>query len=569
MSTVTAAPSAARPGAGPLRRLLTLARPAAPRLALAALVGCLASLAAVGLTATSAWLISRASQHPPVLTLMVAIVAVRAFGVGRGLLRYAERLISHDAALRLLADVRLCCFAAAERLAPAGLRSFGRGDLTSRFAADVDAVPDVLVRGLLPLAVAAGTGLSAVLLLAWIALPAGLILLGGLVLVGVVLPMASTAATAGADRVPAELRGRLADQTVDLMDGLDTYRAYGVVPDRLAAIADTERRLARADRRSALVQAVSETAAALVVGAVVWTLLALGAHRVHTGGLDPILLAVVVLTPLAVFEVVGQAPEAVRRLDSARSGLTRIFEVLDAPSPVIEPDSPVALGAGPHTLRVEGLTAGWPGGPAVLHDIDLVLTPGRRIAVVGESGAGKSTLAAVLLRFLDPSAGTVRLDGIDTRAMAAEDVRAAVTTCGQDAHLFDSTVRANLLMARPDAAEDVLWAALDCARLGDWLRTQPLGLDTRVGPAGSALSGGQARRLVLARALLSDAEILVLDEPTEHLDPDTAAALMRDLLAATAGRTTLLITHQLDGLDGVDEIVVLSAGRVVSRNARS
>jgi thiol reductant ABC exporter CydC subunit len=316
------------------------------------------------------------------------------------------------------------------------------------------------------------------------------------------------------------------------------------------------------------VQALSETVAALVVGAVVWSLLALGAYRVHTGGLDPVLLAVVVLTPLAVFEVVGQAPEAVRRLDAARAGLGRVFEVLDAPSPVSEPGSPVALPAGPHTLHVEALTAGWPGHAPVLHDVDLVLTPGRRVALVGESGSGKSTLAAVLLRFLDPTSGAVLLDGIDTRNLAAEDLRTVVATCGQDAYLFDSTIRANLLLARPAAAEPELWDALDQARLGDWVRAQPLGLDTAVGSAGSALSGGQARRLLLARALLSGAEILLLDEPTEHLDPQTAAELMRDLLAATTGRTTLLITHQLDGLSDVDAIVVLDGGRVIGGAVR-
>jgi thiol reductant ABC exporter CydC subunit len=546
-----------------VRRLLTLSRPVAPRLALAAFVGCLASLAAVGLTATSAWLISRASQHPPVLTLMVAIVAVRTFGIGRGLLRYAERLISHDAALRLLADVRVRCFAAAERIAPVGLRDFGRGDLTTRFAADVDAVPDVLVRGLLPLAVAAGTGVAAVVLVGAIALPAGLILLAGLVLVGLLLPILQTALAAGADRAPAALRGDLADATVDLLDGLDTYRAYDALPERLAAIAETERRLARADRRSAAVQALSETLAALVVGAVVWSLLALGAYRVHTGGLSPVLLAVVALTPIAVFEVVGQAPEAVRRLDTARAGLDRVFGVLDAPTPVREPDAGVPLRRGPHTLSIEALTAGWPGEAPVLHDIDLVLTPGRRVALVGESGSGKSTLAAVLMRFLEPTSGAVLLDGIDTRDLAAEDLRTVIATCGQDAYLFDSTIRANLLLARPGAGESELWDALDSARLGDWVRTQPLGLDTSVGSAGSALSGGQARRLLLARTLLSGAEILILDEPTEHLDPQTAAEILRDLLAATTGRTTLLITHQVEGLEDVDAIVVLAGGHVV------
>ncbi|WP_019875255.1 thiol reductant ABC exporter subunit CydC [Sporichthya polymorpha] len=546
---------------GPVLRLLRLARPAAPRLALAALLGCLASLAAVGLTAVSAWLISRAAQHPPVLMLMVAIVAVRTFGIGRGVLRYAERLVAHDAALRLLADVRVRCFEAAERIAPAGLRGFNRGDLTARFAADVDAVPDVLVRGLLPLAVASGTGLAAVVLLGAIALPAGLILLAGLVMVGVVVPLLQSALAAEAERAPAALRGRLAGQTVDLVDGLDTYRAYGAVPDRLAAIAETERALARADRRSTFVQAAAATAMALVVGAVVWTLLAFGTHQVHAGGLDPVLLAVVVLTPIAVFEVVGQVPEAVRRLDAARGGLTRVFEVLDAPAPVAEPATPATLRPGPHTLRVEHLRAGWPDGPDVLHDVCLELRPGHRVAVVGESGSGKSTLAAAILRFVEPRGGAVLLDGVDTRTLAADDVRRVVATCGQDAYLFDSTIRANLVLARPDASDHELWAALDAARLGDWLRKQPRGLDTAVGPAGSALSGGQARRLALARALLTDAEILILDEPTEHLDPATAAELMRDLLDVTAGRTTLLITHDRAALRGVDAVVELVHGR--------
>jgi ATP-binding cassette subfamily C protein CydC len=397
-----------------------------------------------------------------------------------------------------------------------------------------------------------------VMLLGAIAWPAGLVLLAGLVAVGVVLPLAQSALAAEAERAPAALRGRLATQTVDLVDGLDTYRAYGAVPERLAAIAETERELARADRRSAVVAAAAATALALTVGAVVWTLLAFGAHRVHTGGLDPVLLAVVVLTPIAVFEVVGQAPEAVRRLDTARGGLTRVFEVLDAPATVTDPAVPAELGPGPHTLRVEHLRVGWPDGPDVLHDVSLELRPGRRIAVVGESGSGKSTLAAAILRFVEPRGGAVRLDGVDTRTLAAEDVRRVVATCAQDAYLFDSTVRANLLLARPDATEEQLWVAADAARLGAWLRTQPQGLDTVVGPAGSNLSGGQARRLVLARALLTDAEILILDEPTEHLDPATAAELMRDLLDVTTGRTTLLITHDRSVLTDVDAVLDLA-----------
>lgn len=551
---------------GPLRRLAGLARPEIPRLALAAGMGAAASLAAVGLTATSAWLISRAAQQPPVLTLMVAIVTVRALGIGRGVLRYVERLLGHDAALRVLARSRVRCWEAVERLAPAAA-PFRNGDLTSRFVADVDGVPDALVRGVLPVTGAAVTGACTVIGLAVLAPPAGFALLLGVLALAIMVPAMHSALAAGAEARRAPLRAELAEGTVDLIAGLDTYLAYGAAEQRVAALVETDRRLARAERRSGLVAAATEAVVVLIAGATVWAMLAIGAQRVHTGALDPVLLAVLVLTPLALFEVLGVLPEAMRRLIEARTGLRRVFEVIDSPAAVAEPDVPTVLPPGPHAVRLDNLCAGWPGGPTVLSGIDLDLTPGRRVAVVGPSGSGKSTLAATLLRFLDPRAGRYLLAGVDVRHLRADEVRGVVGTCGQDAYLFDSTIRANLALARPGAADELLWAALDEARLGTWVREQPSGLDTPVGAGGSRLSGGQARRLTLARTLLADPEIVVLDEPTEHLDSDTADALTRDLLAATAGRTTLLITHRLVGLEQVDEIVVLEAGRVVQRGA--
>jgi ABC-type multidrug transport system fused ATPase/permease subunit len=232
---------------------------------------------------------------------------------------------------------------------------------------------------------------------------------------------------------------------------------------------------------------------------------------------------------------------------------------------VREPATPRALPTGPHTVRLSGVSAGWPGAPTCLRDVDLVLAPGRRVAVVGDSGAGKSTLAAVLLRFLDPSAGRYLIDDIDATTCAGDDVRAVVVAVGQDSYLFDHTVRANLLLARPTAGEDELWSALDGVDLADWLRAQPKGLDTPVGAGGARLSGGQARRLVIARALLAQPEVLLLDEPTEHLDRRAARALLADLDRLTAGRTTLVITHDLRGLERFDEIVVLRGGDVVER----
>jgi ABC-type multidrug transport system fused ATPase/permease subunit len=293
----------------------------------------------------------------------------------------------------------------------------------------------------------------------------------------------------------------------------------------------------------------------------------LGAHAVRAGTLSGVLLAVVVLTPIAVFDTVSGLPAAAAQLATARAALARVFGLLDQPDPVAEPVMPAPLPAREYRLEATGLSARWPTGPDVLHEVDLVLAPGRRVAVVGPSGSGKSTLAAVCVRFLDPSAGKVTLNGVDTRDLAGDDVRTVVGLLTDDARLFDTTIAENLRIADRGADEARLRAALAEARLLDWVDSLPRGLDTMVGEQGSRLSGGQRRRLALARVLLADFPILIMDEPTEHLDEATADALTADLLAVTRGRTTVLITHRLTGLAEVDEIVVLDAGRVVQRGS--
>ena len=249
-----------------------------------------------------------------------------------------------------------------------------------------------------------------------------------------------------------------------------------------------------------------------------------------------------------------------------RRSAERVYEVLDAPEPVREPERPRQAPASPFPLVVAGLTARHAGQDRdALTGLDLTLEEGRRIAVVGPSGSGKTTLAQVLLRFLDAQTGSYTLAGVDAYGLRSDDVRRLVGLCAQDAHLFDSSLRENLLLARKDATEEQLRGALGRARLLDWADSLPDGLDTLVGEHGARLSGGQRQRLALARALLADFPVLVLDEPAEHLDLPTADALTADLLAATAGRTTLLITHRLAGLEAVDEVIVLDEGRVVQR----
>jgi ATP-binding cassette, subfamily C, bacterial CydC len=542
--------------------LLAVLRPAAGRLLLAVLAGVGAAGAGIGLMATSAWLISRAALHPPVLHLMVAIVVVRACGIGRGALRYLERLVGHDAAFRILGELRVRVFTRLEKLAPAGLADFRRADLVQRLVTDVDAVLDLVTRVLLPCAVAALVGLGAVALVGTLLPAAGLTLAAALILTGVVVPVLQSAAARRADGRLAPLRGELATATVDLLHGLPDLTAYGSVPRQLARLDEVDARLRRAEQRSATATGVSAAVTALSTGLCLLVGLAAGAVAVRGGQLSGELLAVVVLTPLAVFETAGALPLAAQRWAGARAALGRLAEIFAAPVPVTTVTDPDEVPAGPHTLRLENVTAGWSPGHTALREVDLTLTPGSRVALVGPSGSGKSTVAALLVRFLDPRTGRVTLDGIDLRTLAPEQVRRVVGYLSEDAYLFDTTIGENLRIARPRATTDDLRVALGQARLREWVDTLPNGLDTLVGEHGLALSGGQRRRLALARALLAGTPVLILDEPTEHLDDETAAALTRDLLAAAGDRTVLLITHRTDDLAIVDEVITLTAGRV-------
>ncbi|MFG2890266.1 thiol reductant ABC exporter subunit CydD [Streptomyces sp. NPDC048248] len=573
-----------------LNRLRRAARARRARFALALLLGSLALGSAVGLMATSGWLISRAAQQPPVLYLAVAVTATRAFGIGRAVFRYAERLVAHDAVFRMLADVRVAVFRRLERLAPAGLKERSRGDLLSRLVADVDAVQDYFLRWLLPVGAAVLVGAGAVGFTAWLLPEAGAILAVGLLLAGAGVPVLSGALARRAERQLAPSRGVLATRVVELLTGTAELTVAGAVAGRVAAVRRADRELTRIASRSAGVAGVGAGLSALLCGLTVAAAAVVGVQAVHAGRLDGVALAVVVLTPLAAFEAVTGLPLAVQYRQRTRRAAERIFEVLDAPEPVREPVAPVAAPDSPFPLAVADLTARHPGrAELALDGVGFTLEAGRRIAVVGPSGSGKTTLAQVLLRFLDREAGTYTLGGTDAQAMAGDEVRRLVGLCAQDAHLFDSSLRENLKLARrrsapasdgraPVAAADTaargvgepagdadqdLWDALGRARLADWVRGLPDGLDTMVGEHGARLSGGQRQRLALARALLADFPVLVLDEPAEHLDLATADALTTDLLAATEGRTTVLITHRLTGLDAVDEVLVLDRGRVV------
>ncbi|MFB8244770.1 thiol reductant ABC exporter subunit CydD [Streptomyces sp. NPDC055952] len=551
---------------GVLARVRAMSGARRGRLGLALLLGSLALGSAVGLMATSGWLISRASQQPPVLYLMMAVTATRAFGIGRAVFRYAERLVSHDAVLRMLADTRVAVFRRLERLAPAGLYRLRRGDLLSRLVADVDALQDYWLRWLLPAGAALVVSAVSVGFTAWLLPEAGAVLAAGLLAAGVGVPLVTGAVARRAEHRLAPARGVLATRVMARWTGtpgltvafsLRGWFGRGSEPDRPPPHPPPPPATATAlgDGLTALVSGLTVTAAALA-----------GVQAVAAGRLDGVALAVVVLTPLAAFEAVLGLPLAVQYRQRVHRSAERVHEVLDAPDPVREPEQPGQAPASPFPVVVRGLVARHAGQDRDAVDgVDLTLEEGRRIAVVGPSGSGKTTLAQVLLRFLDARAGAYTLAGADAYGLAGDDVRAMVGLCAQDAHLFDSSLRENLLLARRDAGEEDLRAVLARVRLLDWAGSLPDGLDTLVGEHGARLSGGQRQRLALARALLAEFPVLVLDEPAEHLDLPTADALTADLLAATEGRTTLLITHRLAGLDAVDEVIVLDAGQVVQR----
>jgi ATP-binding cassette, subfamily C, bacterial CydC len=551
-----------------LLRLLAVARPLRRRLLAAVAAGAAATGCGVALLAISGFLLARASQHPSIIAISAAVVAVRALSIGRGVFRYLERLASHDVAFRVLARVRVTIWRRLEAVAPSGLALFRSGDLLSRLISDVDATQDLFIRGVTPVLAAALVGGGAVFACLLILAPAGAVLAAGLLIAGLVVPAAAAAVGRKAARAAAPARGHLAATMTDLFDGAADLQAFGAADAALGHADAVDAELTRLDRRTAAASALGAGLMSAVTGLTVWAVLLLGVVATGNGALSRVPLAVLTLTALAAFEAVSALPAAAVQLGQGSVSASRIVAVTDAPDPVQDPHRPRLVPSRPFSIQLRDVTVRYqPDGPPALDRISLDLPPGRRVALVGANGAGKSTVAAVLMRFCDVSGGTALLDGHDLAGYAADDVRTVVGGCPQDPHLFDTTIRDNLRLARPGATDEELEAAAARARLLPWIASLPQGWDTAVGSHGAAVSGGERQRLALARAFLADPALLILDEPTAHLDPPARRALTADLLHATTGRSVLFITHELDGLDQVDQIVVLDQGRVVERGS--
>jgi len=536
----------------------------------AALLGAATVGAGVGLMAASAWLIATAALHPSIADLQVAIVGVRFFGVARGTLRYAERLLSHSVTLRLLARLRVWLYRRLEPLVPARTGGFHSGDLLARIVGDVESLEGFSVRALTPLLVvlltAGGVG-------------AFLCRYGGTLAVAVAAGILGSAASlAGLGTVLgrrtgpvlASARGRLATAAVELVQGLPDLTVAGRAGEAVDRVVAAGAEVTAARLRRAVAEAGLGAGTVVAAGCTVWLAGRLGGELAAAGGVGGVGLAVILLAVLAAFEAVEPLPGAGERLEEQRAAMARIVEIVTAEPAVRDPEEPAPLPDGPppgvSAVRLEGVRFTYPGASrSALDGVDLVCGAGERIAVVGPSGAGKSTIIALLLRLWDGWEGRIELFGADIRRCRQEAVRRRFAVLEQGTHLFNATVRENLLLADPEATDDALWAALELAGLADEVRTLPDGLDTWIGEQGLTLSGGQRRRLAIARTALLDRPVLLLDEPTAGLDRVTEAAVLGALDRLARGRTSLTVTHRLVGMERFDRVLVMERGRIVEK----
>jgi thiol reductant ABC exporter CydC subunit len=538
-------------------------------------LGLAGQLAGVGLLASAAWLITTASLRPPVLTLTVAIAGVRLFALLRGTARYGERLASHDLALRALARMRVWAFTRLEPLVPGGWPGARRGDLLARFVADVDGLQDLYVRVALPFAGAVSTAVITVAAAALLDPEAGLVLGAGLVVATLAFPLFTAVAGAygGTDR--AGRRGDRDGLVVELLHGSPELTVFGAQAMMVTRVLDAERELARHDKRASVARGLGHGMGVALGGLLAAAVVAASLPAFDAGRISGVVVAVLGFLALGSAEAVSNLPESFAKLAGVLGGARRILALAPAERTSGKDASGLGTGSLPlvtpgraPVIEISGVSVAYSSlRHLALEQVDLVLAAGEHVAVIGESGAGKTTLGHLLLGFVQPAHGRVTLDGADLRRLDPDGARRLVAWAPQDPHVFHTSLAANLRLARPQATDADLVSVLGQVGLGGWLDRLPAGLGTVLGERGNTVSGGQRQRLGVARALLADRPVLILDEPTAHLDADSESLLRAAVLAASTGKTLIWITHRLTGIDAFDEVITLHHGRVMAGEA--
>jgi len=550
-------------------RLLQLVAPFTGWMLIAVLSGAATVGSGIGLMATAAWIIASAALHPSIADLQVAIVGVRFFGIARGVFRYLERYVSHQVTFRLLARLRVWFYTAIEPLAPARLMQYRSGDLLARIVADIETLENLYVRGIAPPIVAVLIGALMWVFMDSLAQPLALALLALMIAVGVGVSALTLQLSRAAGQRRVTARGELNATLVDSIQGAAELVAFGQEAAWLERARSQSRALVKAQARIAWVGGLHGALGNLAVSLAALAVLVIAIPLVNTAQIPGVYLATLVLAAMASLEAVLPLPLAAQHLGSSLEAARRLFEIVDVspavPHSLAEPTTR-EWRPGSYDLRVENLRFRYgPDEPSALDGIGFALSQGKRLAIVGPSGAGKSTLVNLLLRFWDFEEGAITLGGRDVRAYDPDELRSLMGVVSQNTYLFNATIRDNLLIAKPQATQAELEQAVRRAQLEPFIQSLPQGYDTWVGEQGLRLSGGERQRLAIARALVKDAPILILDEPTANLDTLTEREVMQSIRSLMEGRTTLLITHRLVGLDDADEILVLQAGRVVRR----
>jgi len=533
--------------------------------AFAILLGCIMIASNMALLGMAAYLIAAAALAPLLVTLTLPIYIVRFASVSRAGSRYLERLVSHDVTFRLLAQLRIWVYSRLEPLAPAYLQEYRSGDVLTRLVSDVEELQNVYLRVFSPIIVAIAIGLLTFGLfslfspvLAWTAL-------AFLIVTGFGVPLLAGMLARGLGKRQLALRAELNAHIVDGIQGVQDLLACGRASDQERKIAKLQSALGWIQRRMAFITGLQQALNDLLMNLALWTLLILAIPLVITKTIDGVYLGFLGLVILASFEAVQPLGQAFQFLGHSLAAGERVFKVVDA-IPQVRDAAPAALLPAGHTLEFDHVHFSYsPDENEVLSEINFSVSPGKRVAIVGASGAGKSTIVNLVLRFWDPTRGVIRLDGQNIREYALADLRKIVGVVAQDTYLFNDTIRGNLLLARADASDNDIEQALQHAQLADFVRQLPRGLGTWVGEQGLRLSGGERQRLSIARTLLKNPSLLILDEATANLDPVTERDLLAALDVLMQGRTTLIITHRLINMERMDEILVLDEGWIRER----